>query len=477
MMSDAAHDMTSADSEEELASWHDYLRRQRMGRQENVAEVEQRLRAQVAELRRAGLAPDEAFLLAVKRVGDTEPAVRGFALERSGRLWRQLVLARSGSGAPPAAVPTIGKDALVAFALALAAAVAIKLPALFGLDLDRDASFYVRNLPLLILPLLTGYFVWERGTGHGTSHGAMTGTGRGIIALLALGFAAAAMVVNAYPFVPEGNTEVLAALHLPIALWLLVGVAYAGGRWGQVAGRMDFVRFSGELLIHYILIAMGGGAVAGLMAAIFLAIGVDMERFFGEWIVPCAATGGVLVATWLVESRQRAGMTEGFTPMLARLFTPFLTLVLLAFLATLAFTGRGVGVDREVLIAFDLVLAVVVALLLYSLAARDPEAPPGISDVVLLVLVVSALLADAMALGAMAGRITHFGLTPNRVAALGENVVLLGNLAWSAVLQLRFLRGRGSFASLERWQTGYLSVYATWAAVVVVVLPPLFGYM
>jgi hypothetical protein len=92
------------------------------------------------------------------------------------------------------------------------------------------------------------------------------------------------------------------------------------------------------------------------------------------------------------------------------------------------------------------------------------------------VLVVSALLADAVALWAIAARITEFGFTPNRVAALGENAILLVNLAWSAVLYTRFLRGHESFSALERWQTNYLPVYAAWAAMVVIAFPPVFGY-
>jgi hypothetical protein len=130
-----------------------------------------------------------------------------------------------------------------------------------------------------------------------------------------------------------------------------------------------------------------------------------------------------------------------------------------------------------VLIAFDLLLVVVLGLLLYSVSARDPRSPPGVADAVQVVLVVSALLADAVALWAVAARITEFGFSPNRVAALGENAILLVNLAWSAVLYLRFLRGRGPFSALERWQTDYLPVYAVWAAVVVVAFPPLFGYV
>jgi hypothetical protein len=57
------------------------------------------------------------------------------------------------------------------------------------------------------------------------------------------------------------------------------------------------------------------------------------------------------------------------------------------------------------------------------------------------------------------------------------NVILLVNLAWSAVIYVRFLRGRGGFADLERWQTTYLWVYAVWAAMVVTVFPPLFQYI
>ena len=90
--------------------------------------------------------------------------------------------------------------------------------------------------------------------------------------------------------------------------------------------------------------------------------------------------------------------------------------------------------------------------------------------------VVSALVVDGVALWAIAARITEFGFTPNRVAALGENLILLVNLAGSAWLYANLLRQRGSFAALERWQVGYLPVYSAWAAVVVVVFPPLFGY-
>ena len=60
---------------------------------------------------------------------------------------------------------------------------------------------------------------------------------------------------------------------------------------------------------------------------------------------------------------------------------------------------------------------------------------------------------------------------------LGENIILLVNLAWSARLYARFLRGRGSFAALESWQMAYLPVYSVWAGLVIIFFPPLFGYV
>ena len=284
------------------------------------------------------------------------------------------------------------------------------------------------------------------------------------------------MFANAYPFGPGiQNTEALLALHLPIALWLVVGVAYAGARWREVAGRMDFIRFSGELFIYYVLMALGGAVFVGFMAMIFGAIGIDAEPFFESWVLPTGAMGAVVIGSWLVEAKQ--SVIENMAPVLTRLFTPLFAIMLVTFLGTLLFTGRGVDIERELLIAFDLLLVVVLGLLLYSVSARDPQAPRDVFDLAQVVLVVSALLADAVALWAIAARISEFGASPNRIAALGVNILLLVNLAWSAVLYVRFMRGRGSFARLEQWQTDYLPVYGAWAAIVVIVFPPAFGFI
>jgi hypothetical protein len=450
----------AASLEEQIERWRGYLRRRQAIHPVDVAELEDHLREQIAALSDAGLTPDEAFLIAVKRLGDLDSLSREFAREHSERLWKQLVMPGAETAEPQPAGRT---DAVVAFSLAFAAALAVKLPAFFGIELRTHPGFYARNFSLFVLPCLTGYFAWKRRLDRGT------------LRWLVVGFAAAAVVANVYPLAPKGYTEALTALHLPMVLWLVVGVAYAAGRWRQVGGRMDFIRFSGELFIYFVLIALGGGVLTACMAIIFRAIGIDIEPFFESWLLPSGAAGAVVIASWLVEAKQ--SVIENMAPVLARLFTPLFTAVLLVFLGTVLWTGHGISIERDVLIAFDLLLAVVLGLLPYSVSARDPASPPGAVDVLQVVLVVSALLVDAVALWAIAARITEFGFTPNRVAALGENLILLVNLAWSAVLYIRFLRGRGPFSALERWQTDYLPVYAAWAALVVTVFPPVFGYI
>ena len=446
--------------EEQITLWRSYLRRRQAIHAVDVAELEDHLREQIAVLVEAGLAIDEAFLIAVKRIGDLDSLSREFALEHSERLWKQLVVAPAESGESRSLART---DAIVAFALAILAAVLIKLPALFGMQIEEDGGFYARNLTLFVLPVLTGYFVWKRRLSPR------------MLPWLVAAYGAAAVFANVYPFTSEGSTEVLSILHLPISLWLVVGVAYAGERWRQVAGRMDFVRFTGELFIYFVLIALGGGVLTGFMAMTFDSIDVNIESFFQSWMLPCGAVGAVIVASWLVEAKQ--SVIENMAPVLTRLFTPLFAAMLITFIGTMLWTGRTVGIEREVLIAFDLLLVLVLGLLLYAMSARDPLAPANVFDVMQVVLVISALLANAVALWAIAERITDLGFTPNRTAALGVNVLLLVNLAWSAVLYIRFLRGRGSFAALERWQTTYLPVYAAWAAIVVIVFPPLFDFV
>jgi hypothetical protein len=450
--------IADAGLEAQIEQWRGYVQRHRVISPDDVDELEAHLRDQVADLGQAGLSGDEAFLVAVKRLGGLDEVSREFAREHSERLWKQLVLTPEP---PEASATRSGHELVVVLALAVAAAVAIKVPALAGYDLAEDAGWYARNFGLVVLPFLAGYFAWKRRLVRP-------------LWLLAPPFLIGVLIANARPYVDGGSTEVLVALHLPVLMWFVVGLAYVGGDWRSHTRRMDFIRFTGEWIVYYTLLALGGAVLVGLTLAGFEAIGLEISSFIAEWVLPCGAVGAVIVAAWLVEAKQ--SVVENIAPVLTRVFTPLTTVMLLAYLVALLAAGNVVEVDRDLLILVDTVLVLVLGLLLYAISARDPQAPPDLFDRLQLLLVLSALIVDVLMLAAMLTRIAEFGATPNKTAALGLNLILLANLAWSARLSVAFLRRRRPFSALERWQTTYLPVYAAWAAAVVVVFPPAFAY-
>ncbi|HEX6355399.1 permease prefix domain 1-containing protein [Actinophytocola sp.] len=451
----------SRDLEAQFAQWRHYVERRRELGPADADELEDHLRGSVDELVAAGLHDDEAFLVAVKRMGSLDDLSREFAREHSERLWKQLVLT-GGTDAPAAGVRS-RRDLLAMGICAVGAAASIKVPELFGKHIDRDIAFYAPNFGLFALAWLAGFLAWRR---RATT---------AVIGVLATLFALGAVAANAYPLRDDSQSVVLTTIHLPIALWFAVGLAYIADDLRSPRRRMDFVRFTGEWFIYYVLIALGGGVLIAFMIGTFNAIGISPETFVGEWLVPCGAAAAAVVAAWLVEAKQ--SVVENLAPVLTRLFTPLFAGAMMAFLVAFAVTSDGIDIERDSLILFDLLLVVVLSLLLYSISARDPLAPPGLFDKLQLALVLGALAIDVLVLLEITGRITEFGTTPNKAAALGENVILLANLAWSTWLLLRLVRRHTSFATLERWQTTYLPIYAIWAWIVALLFPPLFGYL
>ncbi|MEU4322119.1 permease prefix domain 1-containing protein [Nocardia fluminea] len=435
-----------------IDQWRGYVQRHRAISVADVDEMEDHLREQISTLQTAGLSGDEAFLVAVKRMGRMDAISREFALEHSERLWKQLVLVpeESGSGAG-------NRELMVVLALAVVAALTVKA----GFTWLPDSALGL-NLSLLVLPFLAAYFAWKRQVSAS------------VAAVLLVPFVLTALVLNLYPFEPEGATEIIAAIHAPILLWLVVGLAYAGGDWRSGRRRMDFIRFTGEWFVYLTLLALGGGVLIGLTVGAFGTLDFDIEPVIEDWVLPFGVAGAVIVAAWLVEAKQN--VVENIAPVLTRVFTPLTIVMLFALLAALATTRSLTAIDRDLLILMDLILVLVLGLLLYTISARDPLTPPNLFDRLQLVLVVTALVVDTTMLAAMLTRIAEFGSTPNKVVALGLNVVLLVNLVWSAHLGLGFVRGRRTFAALERWQTDYLPLYGVWAATVIVAVPPSFDF-
>src|SRR5262245_57891352 len=142
--------------EPQIAEWRAYVERAAAVNGHDVDELEDHLRHQIAELNAVGLADDEAFLVAVKRMGDLDDLSREFAREHSGRLWKQLVL----SGDDEAARASSGW--LEAFGFAAAAAVVIQIARLAAGFPDEEPTWFGRNVSPFVLPFLAASFARQR---------------------------------------------------------------------------------------------------------------------------------------------------------------------------------------------------------------------------------------------------------------------------------------------------------------------------
>src|SRR5688500_9463451 len=166
----------------QIAEWRAYVAGAAALNGRDVDELEDHLRHQIADLNAAGLADDEAFLVAVKRMGDLDALSREFAREHSGRLWKQLIL--SGDDEPARAAGGWFEPLV----FALAAAVALQIARLAAGFPDEEPNWLFQNGTLLVLPFLAAYFARQRELDV-----------RGWV-LTAAPFALAALAVNLYPW-------------------------------------------------------------------------------------------------------------------------------------------------------------------------------------------------------------------------------------------------------------------------------------
>ncbi len=446
---------------------------------ERLAELETHLRDSMDELKNRGLDEEEAFIVAIRRVGNLDELAGEFARAGSDGEWRRMALEAGPSGIRERRI-----DFVIAVMCALLSAALAKLPELFGFAFisDESASVWLRNAALFCLPgaaLSLAWVRWRRAilAACGSSVNSLSKLSFSWLWGLALGLCVIALAlgfyINMIPWRDGGQTEFLTAIHLPFFLWLVLLPLFAGARWLRAEKGMDFIRFSGESFIYAVLLLCGVATLSAFTMIVFGGAGFDVEDFVQRWILLPGVFAAPVAALRIALAKR--GVVETIAPVLARLFAPLFLLAMLAFIVLAAFSGSNPFAGRDSLIAFDLSLAIVFALILFSTAMRDPRASPGLTDWVDFLLAVSALVIDALVLAAMADRLGTWGITPNRLAAIGENLILMVGLAGMAFFIGRRLFIGKDYAVVFRWQTAFLPVIFVWCGIVALLFPAFFG--
>ncbi len=345
-----------------------------------------------------------------------------------------------------------------ALGLGLLAGLLVRTPAVWL----TPEWLYPRMAPTLAILAVAGYF-WMADRRKGTL-------------FAGLGLAVVAAAFTAYlPGAPDNRDSVsMALIHLPILSWAVVGLAFAGAAWRDAGTRVRFLRYNGELLILGSLVGLGGMVFSGITVALFEFLDPNAPEWYVQNVGVLGAMAVPVAATFLydVVFKRRTGIAS----VLARVFAPLFLIMTTTYLAVAFLGGQNPFVDRSFLITVNGLLLVVLGMTVLSIAERGDQSEVGASDYVNVALVFVTLVIDVIALAAIVFRLASYGFTPNRVVVLGANLVIMAHLAWTFRAYVSLVRRTGGMEPVRRAVAAYLPAYVAWAAVVVFVLPFVFGF-
>ncbi len=351
------------------------------------------------------------------------------------------------------------RDLIEVLGIAVFTAVLALIPAVFT-AIDQE-FFFVRNVALIAFNGLILYSFWLN-------------KDSGLKKLMAYGFIlmASALYLNLLPASP-GDSVLIAFLHVPLMLWCFFGLTYIRFDFRSLPNRMNFIRFSGELIIMAGLILLAGGVLTGITLGLFSVIGMEIEKIYTDFIAVPGALAAPVIAFYLI--RTYPGITSKIAPVIARVFTPVVLATLTIYLVSLPFSKSSILENRELLIIFNLMLLGVLALIIFSISEISKAISEKNNLMGLFLLSVMAIVINSIAIIAIFSRLSD-GLTPNRTVVLVTNLLVFVNLILITIklFQARF---KGAPAeTIEKSVAGYLNVYAIWTVVAVFILPLVFGF-
>ncbi len=346
----------------------------------------------------------------------------------------------------------------VVFASLVAGFVA-KLPVMFAIDED---FFYPRNIGFIFLPLLTAYFAWKNNLP--LKHTAVV-YGVMLVSLV---------YINVLPVAKQSDTLLLACIHLPLLLWVLLGAAFVGIGLNDHSKRLDYLRYNGDLIVMTTLILISGGIMTGLTIGLFSLIGFQIEQFYFEYIGVFGLASAPIVGTYLTQTNPQ--LVNKVSPVIAKIFSPLVLVMLVIYLFAIISSGKDPYNDREFLIIFNLLLIGVMAIIFFSVAESSKTDRNTAATWVLFLLSAVTIVVNGIALSAILFRIAEWGITPNRLAVLGSNLLMLLNLLLIAILLYRSLISKSDTTAVGRSIAAFLPIYSVWAMIVIFLFPLIFGF-
>ncbi|ETA81623.1 DUF4153 domain-containing protein [Youngiibacter fragilis] len=347
-------------------------------------------------------------------------------------------------------------DFMVMGALAVFAGISSRIIMYFA-ELDKISPI---NVLFGVIPFICAYFLYRSKPEKKILYS--------IISLIAISI----IYMN---LLPKENTDsiMLSYMHLPVFLWVLMGFSFTGNEFGSVKARLSFLKFNGEFLIIYATMAISGMMLTGLTLQLFSVAGFDISEFYFENIVLFGAAALSVVASYLVTTNMK--LAKSIAPYIAKIFSPLILITLVTYLIVVAASRKNPFLDRNFLLVFNGILISILAISIFSITESTKDAKKSISDYVNFILIAVALVMNAIALSAIVFRLASYGITPNRIAVVGLNILIFGNLIWIISSYAGFIRNEKGSSAIQNAVTKYLPAYGIWAAFVTFAFPIIFS--
>jgi hypothetical protein len=180
-----------------------------------------------------------------------------------------------------------------------------------------------------------------------------------------------------------------------------------------------------------------------------------------------------VVTTFILKNY--ATLTNKIAPIIANIFSPLVLLTLVIYLIAVAVTGKDPYNDRNFLLIFNMMLIGVLGIIVFSVSETSMVLKQKFNEMVLFILSIVTLIINLIALSAIFYRLSEYGLTPNRLAILGSNILIFTNLILITIDLFKINFKKEELEKVEITISKYLPVYIIWTLIVVFGFPLIFG--
>jgi hypothetical protein len=351
-------------------------------------------------------------------------------------------------------------ELLIVIVLSFIAGLIAKIPDFTGQDPEY---YYPRHLSFIIFPMLSTYFVWKQSMQKNK------------LLLISIVFLLSVFYINFLPNNDKSDTLFLACIHLPLFLWSILGFTYTGNEFKNLHKRIDFLRYNGDLVVITTVILIAGGILSAVTVGLFELINIKIGEFYFQNVAIWGLAAAPIIGTYLVQTNPQ--LVKNVSPIIAKVFTPLVLVMLIVYLIAIIYTGKDPYNDREFLLIFNVLLIGVMAIILFSVAETSNNTGNKISTMLLFLLSLVTIIINGIALSAIIFRISEWGITPNRLAVLGGNALILINLMMVTYKLFKSQRNPDELMNVENSIAAFLPVYSVWTIVVTFLFPLIFNFI